>query len=191
MQTRQRLRSRPNPNGVDTGDTPGNCIEDVDMSEVLEHLEDVDRLSSRRQEQSAKEAQECLDQLANAGFFSSPEFVPSAVITSNAVELVQDNVGALETEWKGIYEKRKTAWKQHAVHCETDDIGGTVSLNSAANISAVPEDTLMINNVGDVLETPMLLQDGAVLIKNVAPTWTLNKEQEWAFEIVATLSWTW
>ena len=71
MQTRTRLRSRGNAEVTGVRRAAGTDLEDVDMNEVLDHLKDIDRMSSRKQEEAAREAQERLSNLANAGFFST------------------------------------------------------------------------------------------------------------------------
>jgi hypothetical protein len=70
MQTRTRERVRGN---AVEGGQPGNEVEEIDMSEVLEHLEDIDRMSSKRQDEVGRDTQECLDALTEAGFFSTSE----------------------------------------------------------------------------------------------------------------------
>jgi len=48
MQTRMRVRYSNTRRYADGESAAGNNIEEIDMSDVLDHLEDIDRMSSRK-----------------------------------------------------------------------------------------------------------------------------------------------
>ena len=48
MQMRTRARSKGNAGHETENDASGNDLEEVDMSEVLDYLEDIDCMASRR-----------------------------------------------------------------------------------------------------------------------------------------------
>ena len=48
MQMRTRARSKGNAGRETENDASGNDLEEVDMSEVLDYLEDIDCMASRR-----------------------------------------------------------------------------------------------------------------------------------------------
>lgn len=69
MQTRVRQRLNGYAGSATAENGSGNDIEEIDMSDVLDHLEDIDRMSSRKQDEAFRDSQECLDELTNAGLF--------------------------------------------------------------------------------------------------------------------------
>ena len=50
---------------------PGNEPEDVHMNDVLEHLEDISRMTSGRWDEAELEVQRCLESPTDARFFGS------------------------------------------------------------------------------------------------------------------------
>ena len=48
----------------------GNEIEEIDMTEVLEHLNDIERMTSKQHEEVDRDAHKCLSELVDAGFFA-------------------------------------------------------------------------------------------------------------------------
>jgi hypothetical protein len=185
MQTRRRERPRSNVGlGVD-GQNPGNEVEEIDMSEVLEHLEEIERMSSRKSDEVGQETQECLSALTEAGFFvGSNHGVPAG---GGAVEpeLAQENDGLLEDEWKDAYE-RKAAWKLKTSEWETpDEAIPMTGINQICGDEPVADAQVMVNDVDMLEDAAVICDDGGLVMKNVAETWTLNIEQRRAFDIVA------
>jgi hypothetical protein len=66
---------------------PNSDIEEINMTEVLAHLDDINRMSSRRLEETSWDTQECPGHLTNAGFFN----------TLHGGRATND--GTLEDEW--------------------------------------------------------------------------------------------
>jgi hypothetical protein len=98
MQTRTWERPSGNAGlGID-GNNPGNEVEEIDMGEVLEHLEEIDRMSSRKNDEVDRETQECLSALAEAGFFMGSNCGVPTEGSTVGPELAPENDGALEDE---------------------------------------------------------------------------------------------
>ena len=96
--------------GPDDGG-PGSNVEEVDMSEVLGHLKDIDHMSSRRIDEANHDALECLNELTDVGFF---ETLHGSVPIDNdplGLELLSQMDDSLEDEWRDMYDKRKAVWK--------------------------------------------------------------------------------
>jgi hypothetical protein len=184
MQTRMRERSRGNAGSSSFDGTPGNDVEEIDMTEVLEHLEDIDRMSSRKQEEASKDAQECIEELTNAGFFNTlSDPLPSG---SGGVEadVAVANDELLEDEWRDVYEKRKAAWKHETTHWDGDDVAPAPMINCVLDVDIAMEDVALIASTETAGDPGAMLDAGAAM-RQVAEKWTLNKEQRRAFEIVA------
>jgi hypothetical protein len=186
MQTRTRERGRDNAGlGFERGQA-GDGAEEVDMSEVLEHLEDIDRMSSRRQTEAERDTQECLDVLTEAGFFSTSEHVLSMREGAVEPESGPENDGLLEDEWKDAYEKRKVAWKLKASEWEVPgEAVATTKINHMSGEDGATDTPAVINDAGVVDEGAGMDIDGNLLLQDVVGRWTLNREQRRAFEIVA------
>jgi len=188
MQTRMRTRYSNARRYADGDAAPGNDIEEIDMSDVLEHLDEIDRMSSRKIDAAEREAQECLDRLEGAGFFTT-SLSPTIADSHDArkPELTRDVDNVLEDEWKDTYEKRKAAWKLETRQAEVDEeTGPTMTINQIAD-----ESEMLVDNVPAIGDASMAgdTDDAAVgsetLIRRVVGTWSLNLEQMRAFEIVA------
>ena len=188
MQTRVRQKAIRNADLASDSAAMGNDIENIDMTEVLDHLEDIDRMSSRRQDETSRETQDCLDKLTQSGFFASFHGVPRSVPDggSNAGEgviCVEDDT--VEDEWRDTYEKRKLAWKREARHEETDSIIVAATINCADNIERMDQDppVLMCNTIDGDMDG--ILSGRVDMVDQTSVKWTLNREQERAFKIVA------
>ena len=188
MQTRMRQRARADSDSGFGHGSAEDAIEDVDMSDVLLHLEDIDRMSSKKQEGMTHETQECLAELTKAGFFSSlnvgrPD--ASDVVMNDVVmdELLQMGDGTVEDEWRHTYEKRKNAWKQEAggsgIGNEVDD----PVINCAAAVERDDQEN-PLPIVGAMPEERHVEALEAIDVHEMAERWTLNKEQKRAFKIV-------
>ena len=186
MQTRIRTRAKSRAKPRDDFNDPRNEIEDIDMSEVLEHLDDMDRMSSRKLDEATQEAGRCLQELENAGFFS---IAASEVECRNRSDVEcpksaeqADNI--LEDEWRDMYDNRKSAWKLKATTSGTNAVLPAAVVNSA--VSVVPDtEQLPLTGELEVERGDGVLHSGDALVRVVAGRWTLNKEQTRAFEIVS------
>ena len=185
MQTRVRERAKPNRRSRDEDSAPSNELEDLDMTEVLEHLEDIDRMSSRRIEEASKETQECLDRLENAGFFRTTDHRENSCgendITGATVSTPKED-NLLEDEWRDTYDKRKSAWKLEAAQSEGD---GTTSVTTINRIDRVDEVADVVMSEEAATQQAGVAVDGHALVAQIEEKWTLNKEQRRAFELVA------
>ena len=114
MQTRTRERSKGSTGCEAEDGTPGNDLEEINMSEVLDHLEDIDCMASRRLDDASEEACECLERLANAGYFATINHPASNFGSEVAPELALEEDDTLEDQWRDTYKKRKAAWKLEA-----------------------------------------------------------------------------
>ena len=150
------------------------------MSEVLEHLEDIDRMSLRRAVEATRDAQLCLNELTHAGFFNKVGTSQAGESGTRSATFTQADDESLEDEWRNAYENRKTVWKLEASQSESDCVVNTTSITNAADIERMAVDIPLVNN---------LFVDASVgtgdVVDNVGQTWTLNHEQWCAFEIIA------
>ena len=187
MQTRVRTRARPKakPRG-EYGDA-GNEIEDIDMSEVLDHLDDIDRMSSRKMEEANKETNRCLRELEDAGFFSVS---PTTVATCDETRFFEqpepadqgDNI--LEDEWRETYDNRKATWKLQATKSSDREVLPAAVINSVVALQEEQEQPPLVYE-SENEHAGELSNDGEALIHTVVEKWTLNKEQIRAFEIMS------
>ena len=184
MQTRMRTRLKSDTKSSPFDGAPGNEIEEVDMTEVLEHLEDIDRMASRRNEETDRDAQQCLDELANAGFFDVHSGSRRADSNGVTPELLPAGDDTLEDEWRDTYEKRKAAWKLETIQWENNDTTSTTSINCIGGEDVVLEDVTLVGSM-DTMEEQGDIDDGLLIMRRTADGWTLNREQRRAFEIVA------
>jgi len=190
MQTRIRERSKNVSTFAPHEEAPGNDIEDVNMAEVLEHLDDIDRMSTRRHEDANRDAQECLDQLTKAGFFcASGLFDAPQEYNFDGHHVVQpelaQNDGNLEDGWRDVYEKRKAAWKLEVRRCGEDETPPTTSINQASNIESASDSPPLITDAETAGDYVAAMINGSALMGQIAEKWTLNKEQNRVFNIVA------
>ena len=186
MQTRFRERSRGSA-GRDVNDRgAGNDVEEIDMGEVLDHLEEIERMSSRRLNAASRETLMCLEELENVGFFETTRHSVAAGNCSEGVEVASENDGSLEDEWKDKYDKRKAAWKLEAR--EVAEESGTIAISSVGqfdNENDAAQDIPLICDVDMVVNEPAMTISGSFLMKEIAEKWTLNVEQRRAFDIIA------
>ena len=147
MQTRTRLRSRGDVRQSTTRGEGSNEIEDIDMSEVLEHLEDIDCMSSRRAVEATREAQLCLNELTHTGFFNKVGTSQAGESGTRSATFAQADDESLEDEWRNAYENRKTAWKLEASQSKLDCVVNTTSITNAADIERMAVDIPLVNNL--------------------------------------------
>ena len=186
MQTRTRERSKGNTGREAEDGAPGNDLEEIDMSEVLDHLEDIDRMASRRLDDASEEARECLERLANTGYFATIDHPASNFSSGVAPELALEEDDTLEDQWRDTYEKRKAAWKLEARECENeDDAATTTTINQIELENSPSNDAPVITETGTLGDGAASETEGYALIDEIVKKWTLNTEQTRAFEIVA------
>ena len=186
MQTRARVRD-----GSGSGREPyenqqgENEIEDVDMTEVLEHLSEIDRMSSRKIEARNDEAERCLGELERAGWYDVAERTRVGG-DGDMRGIVLPEGDSLEDEWKDIYEKRKAAWKVEARQNDEDcGSDGTVQIGQMGETDENEEASPTVNSMDSAAEESVPTFDVDAAIEDTVRKWTLNKEQRRAFEIVA------
>lgn len=184
MQTRVRQRTVDNSK-QESHSRAGNDIEDVDMTEVLDHLEDIDRMSSRRQEAATRETHECLDELENAGFFGTLKVVVSAERSVVSEDPLQVDDNTMEDEWRDVYEKRKTEWKLETRHWDCQENVGTTSIVCPDDMEQRHEDAGITINSGVAENEGRGGVPGSVVMQTTVEKWTLNQEQKRAFVLVA------
>ena len=156
------------------------------MSEVLDHLEDIDRMASRRLDDASEEAQECLDRLANAGYFAAVDHSVADCGSGVRAELALENDDTLEDEWQDTYEKRKAAWKLEARECENGDDGvAMTTINQMELEGSLLNDTPLITEAEMANDGPAAATDSYALMDEMVKKWTLNTEQTRVFKIMA------
>ena len=186
MQTRTRERAKGSTAREAEDGAPGNDLEEIDMSEVLDHLEDIDRMASRKLDDASEEAQECLDRLANAGYFAAANRSIADCGGGVQAELALENDDSLEDEWRDTYEKRKAAWKLEAREDENTDGGAaTTTINQMEVEGSLLDDGPLITEAETANVGPAGATDGYALMDDMGKKWTLNTEQMRAFRIVA------
>jgi hypothetical protein len=186
MQTRFRERTKGNAGRVPGDGDPGNELEEIDMGEVLEHLEDIDRMSSRRLDEASRDAQECLDELTNAGFFETSHASMSTSDSVVGMELATENDRALEDEWRNTYENRKAAWKREARESEQEEEADAMTtVNQITDGTEKTCESPLVGEMGTTETGSAGPVDSHALMRQLVERWTLNTEQKRAFEIVA------
>ena len=189
MRTWERAKGSDG-HGAENG-RPGNDLEEVDMSEVLDHLEDIDRMALRRLDDAGEEARECLDKLADVGYFVAADHSVSDCGGGVWTELALENDDTLEDEWQDTYKKRKAAWKLKARECGNEDGATPTAVINQITVEDSPlDDTPLIAEGETVGDGAASEANGYVLIDEMVEKWTLNTEQKRAFEIVARHSMT-
>ena len=187
MQTRTRERLSPGKGGLcEEGGTAGNEMEEVDMSEVLEHLGKMERMSSNKLELMKHETHLCLQELERAGWYNVDEKARSGLggAREQVLELPED--ANVEDMWKDTYEKRRMAWKREAKCADTPgESCAAVGISTFMEIEMEQDDITRIDDVGGTEEAHSGGLDAEESIGQVVQKWTLNKEQKRAFEIVA------
>ena len=186
MQTRSRLRERGRARDFDGGQEAGNDIEDVDMTEVLEHLSEIDQMSSRKTEALNEESQQCLRELERAGWYDAA----GSSSTGGGAERPEDlnlAVGdALEDEWRHNYETRKAAWKLETKQVENaNETTGSAGVAQLRDTEMTDEGSTFVNDAHCTQVSHGEALDATTVVDQTVCKWTLNTEQERAFRIVA------
>ena len=185
MQARVRDRSKRGA-GRSAGEAGQDNDQEIDMSEVLNHLEDIDRMASRRLDESNHETQECLARLADAGYFTVSDHPMLSSDADNSVELTGEEDDAMEDQWQDVYDKRKAAWRLEAQEVEHGS-GPTepITINELSMEDLPIVGIPLVNERDGAMDNAVNVMDGKLLIDDVVKRWTLNSEQERAFRIVA------
>ena len=183
MQTRSRLRSTGSIDESMGNAPPGNEVEDVDMTDVLEHLQDIDRMSSRKNEQLAGDTQDCLESLDSAGFFSA--FPHASEMTHQLMgdDEMLVNGDDLEDQWRDTYDKRKAAWKLQTRDSDGNEPEPSTTINCTENLEPSLQDAQIVNAA--IGEGGTSIPNPEDVIEGITAKWTLNREQHRAFSIVA------
>ena len=190
MQTRFRQRSRGSQGLRGGGANAENDIEEIDMAEVVGHLEGIERMTSKKKDETTCETRRCIGRLTEAGFFLSTPEAGDTSQNNNELEefkvtdLEDDN---LEDEWRDTYERRKAAWKQETSRTEEEEVKGGSEMVGVSSVDGVNEDIEMVD-LREVEEGRELVDDGATIMRLLVEKWTLNKEQKRAFDMVASHS---
>jgi len=187
MQTRPRQRVKNGSTGMfDDGGPPGNELEDIDMTEVIEHLSEIDRMSSRRTDTMKQETKQCLQELERAGWYQTGENMSKSRNVGDGVGLTLPDSDYLEDEWKDKYESRKAAWKVKTRQTEVED-GADTAVVGISKVEYTQTDERGDISISEVRSTDDQSTKGDTLsiIAEVVQKWTLNVEQRRAFEIVA------
>ena len=186
MQTRPRDRmSAGDVVSFGDGERAGNELEDIDMTEVLDHLSEIERMSSKKKGAMDGETNECLGELEKAGWFGTgdkPAGTGSA-FSVDASELALPEEDNIEDEWSHFYDERKVAWKSEVKRVEVDEID--VGIDIVSRMEDVGMRGCILNDVGAVEDSTGDVIDAESATAEVVDHWTLNKEQRRAFEIVS------
>lgn len=187
MQTRSRQREKGRARVFDGDRTAGNEMEDFDMSEVLEHLAEIQRMSSNKTEALNHETQQCLEELERAGWYDMGSSGSARCGDSGKPDVLDVSGGdSLEDEWKHTYETRKATWKLEAK--QTDDIheaAGSVDVVQVDDTEMMVEGDTLVNDIRSADDPPAQVIDALAAMDQTVQKWTLNMEQKRAFEIVA------
>lgn len=189
MQTRARQRVRLNRDDLFVGETgPGNDVEEIDMSKVLDHLTEIDRMSSNKTEVFSRETQMCIGEFKKAGWYESAGGVSSTRGGGSAVELNLEEAPDLEDEWRSTYETRKLAWKQETKNTGDDmDTSCETGIAQLKNFEMV-EETINVGRIENVEEPGESNGSPTNVMGQLVEKWMLNVKQRRAFNIVASHS---
>ena len=187
MQTRLRGRERASgEKGSTAVRDVGSGLEDVDMGEVLEHLSEIERMSSRKCEAMKSEANQCLDELVKAGWYERSQSVGPYERGEGrgGLQLVRED--RLEEEWKHAYEKSKNEWKDDARGLkQAQENEGEVHVSGLDYFEEEDQATVLLNDLGCVEISGNEAVQRVETMTHVVEKWTLNTEQKRAFVIVA------
>ena len=101
MQMRARQRGSQGGDGLYVSDMcPGDELEEVDMAKALEHLTEIDRMSSKKTEVLSREMEICIQELENAGWYAHTHERTTDDKSANEVGWNLEGTKALEDEWK-------------------------------------------------------------------------------------------
>ena len=184
MQTRTRQRNKSGyRRAFGDGQEAGNEIEEIDMNEVLEHLSELDRMSSKKTDALNREAQQCLAGLERAGWYATDGSSAAGGDSPSESGLNLPDDGVVEDEWRHTYETRKAAWKVEAKH--TEDVQETAGAVGILQMDVAEEDVPVINDLESAENSRAEAFDVVAAIDQTVQKWSLNAEQRRAFEIVA------
>ena len=110
MQTHTQQQGNQGGDGLFVSDTcPGEELEEVDMAEVLEHLTEIDQMSSRKTKMLNQEMEICIQELEDAGWYAHIRKGTQDDQLTEEVGWNLEGTKELEDEWKTAYENRKAA----------------------------------------------------------------------------------
>ena len=163
-----------------------NEIEEIDMTDVLQHLEEIDQMSSRKTGAMDHEAQQCLNELEVAGWYDTGCILLTTSSYDDTSKLGLPNEESLEDEWRHAYEIRKAAWKQEAKqNKDTCKVSGTIEVVQMDSTEPNKSEDPMVNDVGSTSESHAEVVDALAAIERTVQNWMLNTKQRRAFKIVA------
>ena len=171
---------------ADHGQRAENDLEEFDMGEILEHLSEIERMSSKNTEARNCDAEQCLAELEQAGWYDTMQKSSRAGDGARGTEVELPEGDALEDEWKETYKRRKAAWKLEAKQSE-DVCGapGAFEIGCIQDVEMVEEADAVLDGVGLVADLGMEVVEAATVMREIVGKWMLNTEQQRAFEIVA------
>ena len=186
MQTRARQRGSFKGGGLFVGNAdPEDELAEVDMAEVLEHLEDIDRMSSRKTDALDRETQMCIQEFEDAGWYSGSNGESGSGTGDSMIEWNLGETNGLEDEWKNTYEKRKVEWRNETR--STDDGADSSCDTRIAQLGNVEvlNENVIIGKMVNVEDRTSNDEDTSEVMRQLVEKWTLNVEQRRAFNIVA------
>ena len=184
MQTRARGREKAGyGRAIDDNWQGENEIEDIDMGEVLEHLSEIDRMSSKRTDAMNRETEQCIGELERAGWYDGTQLsaLDGDHPTTAGIHVPDDET--VEDEWKDAYEKRKASWRVEARECEVPEKTGEAM--KIVQMQDVERVVPVVNDAGSAPNASEEAFDAVAAMRDTIEKWTLNEEQRKAFEIVA------
>jgi len=149
MQTRTRQRGKE---GGDQGfggvQQSENEIEEIGMTEILEHLSEIDRMSSQKIDAMNEEVRHCLGELEKAGWYDVAQPSSPGCPDAGKCNMKIPDCDTLEDEWRHTYEARKAAWKHEAKQSESvDDTAASVEISCMQDIEMTEGNVPVINSV--------------------------------------------
>ena len=194
------FRLRKNRARLNERSMQNHGLDQLDMNEVLDHIDSVENYYSSSTAESLSRVANCLSELENSGLFDDSETNNSH--SSNEAEQDQNprcperimlpDDDTLEDQWKDAYEKRRDEWKRKLsvkhvempTSSEADAAQPSIMTNLGAGQS--PDDTEA--RVMQASSSTQSAPNPTVSIEEIVESWSLNTEQARAFRIIASHS---
>lgn len=186
MQTRAQQRGNYKGGGLFVGNAgPKDELAEVNMAEVLEHLKDIDCMSSRKTEALDWETQMCIQEFKDAGWYSGLNGESGSGTGDSTIEWNLGETNGPEDEWKNIYEKRKVEWRNETRSMDSSaDALCDTQIAQLGNVEVFNENVI-VGKMMNVGERTSNNGDTSEVMGQLVEKWMLNMEQKRAFNIMA------
>ena len=157
----------------------------VDIDDLLEHLESVVNFAADRMSRTDADVIECLNEINQSGILCPPHQLEVTSADSQPDEIMLPDGLPLENMWRTMYDNWRNMWKKRL--CTPPDPPSIVPLVPvSATISTFHEARGLPTVVH--LDVSHQMQRQPVPIEAMIDKWTLNTEQAQVFSLMASHS---